>query len=138
VLESRAALRARDLDIQHLKLPLAKRRRMQFGRSCEALTERIEQLSLSIEALEACEAEVPAPATAPEATAKTKPVRKPLPAHLPREPVVRAPVAPGCDCPACGGTLRALGEDVSEILKYVHGHFKVIRQIRPRSRSFKK
>jgi transposase len=37
VLESRAALRSRDLEIQHLKLLLAKLRRMQFGRSSDLL-----------------------------------------------------------------------------------------------------
>jgi transposase len=132
VLESRAALRTRDLEIQHLKLLLSKLRRMQFGRSSEALDERIEQLELSIEELEASEAQVPSPAAGPQAPPKMKPVRKPLPANLPREPVVHAPVAPGCDCPACGGKLRALGEDVSEILEYVQGHFKVIRHIRPK------
>jgi hypothetical protein len=44
VRESREALRNRDLQIEHLKLMLAKLRRMQFGRSSEALDERIEQL----------------------------------------------------------------------------------------------
>jgi transposase len=131
VLESRAALRTRELEIQHLKLLLAKLRRMQFGRSSEALDERIEQLELSIEELETSEAQAPCTVDPPTAL-KSKPVRKPLPANLPREPVMHAPVAPGCDCPACGGKLRALGEDVSEILEYVAGHFKVIRHIRPK------
>jgi transposase len=132
VLESRAALRTRELEIQHLKLLLAKLRRMQFGRSSEALDERIEQLELSIEELETSEAQAPPCTFGPSVAPKNKPVRKPLPAHLPREPVLHAPVAPGCNCPTCGGTLRALGEDVSEILEYVHGHFKVIRHIRPK------
>jgi hypothetical protein len=132
VLESRAALRTRELEIQHLKLLLAKLRRMQFGRSSEALDERIEQLELSIEELETSEAQAPPCTFDPPVTPKNKPVRKSLPANLPREPVLHAPVAPGCNCPACGGTLRALGEDVSEILEYVAVHFKVIRHIRPK------
>ena len=33
-------------------------------------------------------------------------------------------------CPDCAGTLKPLGEDVSEILEYVPEHFKVIRQVR--------
>jgi hypothetical protein len=35
-------------------------------------------------------------------------------------------------CPDCGGKLKPLGEDVSEMLEYVPGHFKVIRQVRPK------
>ena len=130
VLDSRAALRTQALQIEHLKLLLAKLRRAQFGRSSEARTERIDQLELSIEELEASEAQSAPAATV--ATSKKKPVRKPLPANLLREPVIHPPIAPGCDCPSCGGKLRGLGEDTSEILEYVPGHFKVIRHIRPK------
>ncbi len=35
-------------------------------------------------------------------------------------------------CAACGGTLKPLGEDVSEILEYVPASFKVIRHVRPK------
>lgn len=35
-------------------------------------------------------------------------------------------------CPACGGILKPLGENVSEILEYVPASFKVIRQVRPK------
>lgn len=35
-------------------------------------------------------------------------------------------------CPACGGALKPLGEDVTEILEYVPASFKVIRQVRPK------
>ena len=131
VLESRAALRNRDLEIEHLKLMLAKLRRMQFGRSSEQLDERINQLELSIEELEASAVQ-----EAPEADAsevlKGKPVRKPLPPTLLRVPVVHPAVEPGCACPDCGGTLRYLGEDASEVLERVPEHFKVIRHIRPK------
>ena len=33
-------------------------------------------------------------------------------------------------CPSCGGTLRRIGEDVTETLDYVPGRFKVVRHIR--------
>jgi hypothetical protein len=33
--------------------------------------------------------------------------------------------SPQCDGPECGGKLRALGEDSSEILEYVPEHWKV-------------
>src|SRR5580704_16729463 len=35
-------------------------------------------------------------------------------------------------CPDCGGTLRRLGEDVTEMLEYVPARFKVIRTVRPK------
>ena len=53
VLRMRQALAHRDLHIEHLKLLLAKLQRARYGRSSERLDERINQLELSIEALEA-------------------------------------------------------------------------------------
>ena len=35
-------------------------------------------------------------------------------------------------CPACGGTLKPLGEDLTEVLEYVPASFKVIRIVRPK------
>jgi transposase len=62
--------------------------------------------------------------------APSKPVRRPLPAALPRETESIEP--PQKACPDCGGTLRRLGEDVSETLEYVPARFKVIRTVRPK------
>ncbi len=62
--------------------------------------------------------------------APRKPVRRPLPPELPRETKTIAPVQEAC--PGCGGKLRQLGEDVSEILEYVPARFKVIRTVRPK------
>jgi transposase len=53
-----------------------------------------------------------------------------LPEHLPRETHTHAPEETAC--PACGGTLKPLGEDVTESLEYVPASFKVIRQVRPK------
>lgn len=122
----RATVRYRDLQIEKLKLQLAKLRRMQFGRSSEKLAQQIEQLELLIEELET-PAAMPARASAPSTPASS--AQRALPEHLPRESVVHAPV---CACPDCGGTLRDLGEDVSEILDYVPSHWKVIRHVRPK------
>ena len=69
-----------------------------------------------------------APASAPA----SKPVRKPLPDHLPHEPHVHEPSTGACNCPQCGGTLRALGEDVSEVLEYVPEDWKVHKHVRPK------
>lgn len=52
------------------------------------------------------------------------PYRKPLPEHLPRQEEVHEPA---CTCPNCGGVMRKLGEDVTEVLDYVPASFKVIR-----------
>ncbi len=105
-------------------------KRARFGTSSEKLGTRLEQLELAIEALEVDEAErlagTPVVAEAREA-ARLKPARRDLPAHLPRESVVHA--GP-CACPACGGSLRRIGEDVTESLDYVPGRFKVVRHVR--------
>ena len=36
------------------------------------------------------------------------------------------------NCPDCGGTLKKLGEDASEVLEYIPAKFVVIRHVRPR------
>src|SRR6202022_2428276 len=59
-----------------------------------------------------------------------KPARRPLPEHLPREVRKYPPKQKACS--DCGGELKHLGEDVSEILEYVPARFKVIRQVRPK------
>lgn len=131
VLSMRQLIARRDLQIEHLKLTLAKLRRAQYGRSSEALDERMNQLELSIEELEATQAQDLCSFEAVE-PAKDKPVRKPLPAQLPRETLCHQPVPSGSPCPHCGGKLRYLGEDVSEILEHIPEQFKVIRHVRPK------
>lgn len=97
---------------------------------------QIEQLELKLEDLEANRAakeqqqehKLPASvATVPTST--NKPTRGPLPGHLPRETKIHVPDPQ--TCPECGGQLRKLGEDVSEILEYVPARFRVIRHVRP-------
>jgi transposase len=128
-------LASRDTEIEHLKLLIAKRRRMQFGRKPEKLARQIEQLELRLDELQATQAEnttgshTPAVA-APVAIVAAKPARKPLPEHLPRE--VRKYPPKQKACPDCGGKLNFLGEDISEILEYVPARFQVIRQVRPK------
>jgi transposase len=136
VLERTAALEAahallasRQVEIEQLKLQIARLRRMQFGRSSEQLSEQISQLELKLEELETQEATLPS--TAPATVARKKSARRPLPPHLPRELHVHEPDC-ACSCPACGGALRPLGEDVAELLEYVPEHWKVIRHVRPK------
>ncbi|MBU9173023.1 IS66 family transposase [Burkholderia gladioli] len=131
VAELRQQLSSRSLEIEHLKLTIAKLRRMQFGRKSEKLDRQIEQLELRLEDLQADEGAADV-AAAPEAKRPRRegPSRKPLPEHLEREERVHLPADD--DCPDCGGQLKPLGEDVAEQLEYVRAHFRVIRHRRPK------
>lgn len=129
-----ANLLSRDILIERLKIELARLKRVRFGRSSESLDTKIAQLEFTLEELEASETQIAAPITAlptpyAQPIERTKPVRKPLPAHPPREVVTHQSA---CSCPECGGELKRLGEDVAEVLEYVPSHFKVIRHVRPK------
>lgn len=117
------------LKIAQLEARIAKLKRMQFGQSSEKIAREIEQLELELDALH--EEEAHAAARRPAAAQKLieTPYRKPLPEHLPRQEEVHEPP---CTCPNCGGTMRKLGEDVTEVLDYVPASFKVIRHVRPK------
>jgi hypothetical protein len=117
-------LLSRDSEIEHLKLVIAKLRRMMFGTKSEKVRHEIEQLELRLKELEARESERSA-TTAALTDAKSKLMRRPLPEHLPRE--VNTHLPDEVACTQCGGELRKLGEDVSEMLEYVPASFKVIR-----------
>jgi transposase len=135
LLSKNAQLQSRDNEIEYLKLLIAKLRRMQFGRKSEKLDRQIEQLELRLDELETARAEkavsseTPA-AVAPAAQVAAKPTRRPLPEDLPREVKKYPPKQTAC--PDCGGELKHLGEDISEILEYMPAHFKVIQQVRPK------
>ena len=130
------AVKLTTLQIEKLKLQLARLRRMKFGQSSERLTLLADQLELTLEDLEAEHAHaacVVAGDVSPEVLQAPgrKPRREPLPAHLPRQEVIHpAPEADGCT--ACGGTMSALGEDVTEVLEYVPARFQVMRYVRPK------
>ncbi|MAE43833.1 MAG: IS66 family transposase [Magnetovibrio sp.] len=131
---AREGLKAKALEIEKLKIQLARLKRMKFGRSSEKLNREIEQLELLLEDLEA---DAPGPAepegesaeTAKEDTdrAERKPRRK-FPDHLRREDIRHDPDP---SCPECGGDMRHVGEDVTEVLDYIPGRFRVIRHLRP-------
>jgi transposase len=128
VLRQRAQLAANTLEIEHLKILIAKLRRAQFGRSSEKLAHEINQLELRLEELQSGQAQATC-VVAPSASASAPPVRRPLPEHLPREAVMHRPP---CTCPDCGGEMRQIGEDLAEVLDYVPARFKVIRHVRPK------
>jgi transposase len=120
--------------VAYLKLLIAKMKRERFGQSAERGRKLLDQLELQLEELEASATEdaVAAGSAAPDAPSvpsltRKKPVRGPLPAHLPRERVV---VPAPCSCPCCGGKLIKLGEDVTETLEVVPRQWKVIQTVR--------
>jgi transposase len=129
-------LLSREQEIESLKLFLAKLQRWQFGRKSEKLARQIDQLELRLEDLEQTKAAAEsAPAANPSSAASrprtTKPAkRRPLPEHLPRTTQTHQPKS--SQCPDCGGELRKLGEDVSEMLEYIPALLQVIRHVRPK------
>jgi transposase len=132
--DAEAQISGARLEIERLKLLLAKARREQYGQSSERGAKIIAQLELQLAELEETvaqeetAAEMAAPAgPAPRSTSQRKPARRPLPAHLPRERIVHP--AP-CACPKCGGVVRKLGEDVTETLECVPRRWKVVEHVR--------
>lgn len=134
--ESEAQFRA--LLIEKLKYTIRKLRHEQFGPSSErgALLDQLELQLADLEedaAQAAAVARMAAIAAASEKITvasfeRRKPARRPLPAHLPRERIVYpAPTT----CPCCGGgTLRKIGEDVTETLELIPRQWKVIQHVR--------
>lgn len=128
----RVALTSSAQQIEHLKLMIEKLRRRHFGAKSEKMAAQLERLELELDELEAaqaCNRAVDA-AEVGEAAAKSRPFRKPLPEHLPREVVTHDPEQ-NC-CPDCGGALKQFGEDVSERLERIPATFKVSRHVRPK------
>ncbi len=124
-----ALLISQKLELEKLRFQIAYLKRMKYGRSSEQLDGELVQMQLCIEDLEASLAAKPLEVRPTPKEPSEKPARRPLPAELPREEVLHENP---CACPDCGGKLRPLGEDVSEMLEYVPSHFKVIRHVRPK------
>jgi transposase len=120
--------------IEHLELVIAKLRRMHFGCKSEKANRHIEQLELQLDGLRALcatPAQKPQPeAAAPEPQGSAQRKSRALPKHLRRETRTHLPERQ--DCPCCGGAMKTLGEDVSEMLEYTPASFFVIRHIRPK------
>jgi len=119
-----ALVKSQALQIEKLKHELAGHRRHRFGSTSETL----DQLNLRLEEEEiaAAKAAKSAPPDASQGASepRAKPKRRPLPADLPRNEQV---LSPGDACGKCGGKLKTLGEDVTEELEYVPGHYVVNR-----------
>ncbi len=134
---AKAGLLLKTLEAEKLKTQIARLKRMSFGASSERVRRELEQLELKLEEIETAEAQAEAAQEAPAAEepvqpsqkeAPAKKQRRKLPEALPRRDIVHEPASA---CPACGGLMRKVGEDVTEILEYIPGRFEVIRHIRP-------
>ena len=121
------------VEIEALKLQILKLRRLQFGNSSEKRAQQIEQLELWVEELETTAAQrscVLAEQAGSTQTPSTPKPRREFPAHLARETQTIAPQE--SSCPDCGGELKHLGDDVSEMLELEPVRFRVIRHVRPK------
>lgn len=121
--------------VTHLKLVIAKLEHNRYAPSSERGRKLLDQAELQLEEFEADAAEE---AVATEVDAdragsvirsftRRKPLRGPLPAHLPRERVV-VPGPTACRC--CGRALSKLGETVTETLESIPRQWKVIQTVR--------
>ena len=129
-----ATLQAHDQLIQSLRLRIARLKKHGFGKSSEKIEREIQQLELALEDLMIAASEssiepfaeieetVPAASEAsmPEKTMRRRPRVSDKAARERRE------LDPGTHCPACGGKLRLVGEDVSKILDIIAAQMKVI------------
>ena len=114
-LESEARAAGAEAIVAHLKLLIAKLKHDRFGASSQRGRKLLDQLEMQLEDLVTAAGEAEAaveqdPAAPVRSATRGKPVRGPLPAHLPRERVVLpSPSA----CPCCGGKLSKLGESMT-------------------------
>ncbi len=131
----------RDETIAKLLAEIARLKRWRFGRSAERMDAALLQLQLALDDLllpadpappapEALPAEESTQIAPSQSVRRLRRVPRALPAHLPREIIVHAPSS--CTCPDCGAAMRKLGEDISELLDFIPGTFKVIRHVRPK------
>lgn len=134
-----ATLRAHDLLVQALRMRIAKLKKQKFGSSSEKIEREIEQLELALEDLKVALAEAddtsPDEDEAPDAedqtdTSPAEPKQRRRPKVSPGTPRERRELDPGQDCPDCGGQLRVVGEDVSELLDMIAAQLKVIEIVR--------
>ncbi len=120
--------------VAHLKLLIAKMKHDRFGASAERSRKLLDQLEMELEELETAAAENEASASGAASEQvnvrpfpRAKPIRGPLPAHLPRERIV---LTSPTSCPCCGGKLVKLGEAVTETLESIPRSYKVIQTVR--------
>lgn len=110
-------------------------KKQKFGASSEKVARNIEQLELALEGLEVARAAIDKSADEDDAVAPPKtssPRRRGKPVLSEHVVAERRTLDPGSQCPDCGGELRLVGEDVSEILDLVAAQLKKIEIARPK------
>ncbi|SFY45513.1 Transposase [Paracoccus pantotrophus] len=127
-----ATLQAPEQLVQALCLRIAKLQKQAFGKSSEKIEREIAQLELTLEDLLVAVAEQSGGPIKEDEPAETdNPVAEPRPRRRPRvsdaAPRERRELDPGPCCPDCGGDLRVVAEDVSELLDLVAARMKVIQ-----------
>ncbi len=127
-----ATLQAHEQLVQALRLRIAKLQKQAFGKSSEKIEREIAQLELALEDLLVAAAEQhDGPIEDDEPSATDAPVAEAKPRRRPRvseaTPRERRELDPGSCCPDCGGDLRVVSEDVSELLDLVAAQMKVIQ-----------
>lgn len=121
-------------EISSFRALVAKLQRMLFGRSSEKSREKIEKkiarAETRITELQNRLGEALSHLNGRRDNAKTSdsPVRKALPATLPRDRQVISPAE--TECPVCSGKLKPLGESISEQLDIINTAFRVIETVR--------
>ena len=122
-------VKALTLKVEQLQHQLSGHNRHRFGSKSEGFN----QLNLTFEEDEQITGAAEAQAGASIEPDPNKPPRQhsrnPLPDHLERNDEV---LLPGEECHRCGGSLKTLGQDVTEELAYLPGRFVVNRIVRPR------
>lgn len=130
-----ATLRAHDALIQTLRLRIAKLKKQVFGQSSEKIEREVEQLELALEDLLIAAAESATTAVhddqheaavevGDDAAVRPSRRRPRVSDSMPRE---RHEMDPGSCCPDCGGDMRVVGEDVSEMLDLIAAQLKVVQ-----------
>lgn len=120
-----AEIKAQAMLIEKLRHQVAGQKAWRYG----STSEQTKQLMLALEASEVAEAAMTAKMKLPSDEPKDKPKRRPIPDYIPRNNIELLPPKDHCKC---GGTLRRIGEDVTEELEYVPGRFVVNKITRPR------
>lgn len=128
-------IKALTMKVEDLQGQLAGHRKARFGSKSESLDQLAFDLQEDTEIAEAAAAQLADTGqnigtVDDDKRKKRKHSRAPLPDHLERQPEL---LSPGETCVDCGGSLRVLGEDVTQELEYIPGRFVVREIVRPRA-----
>jgi transposase len=118
-----AEIKALTLKVEDLQGQLSGHRKARFGSKSESIDQLAFDLQEDREIAEAAadqksEANQNDDTVGDDKPDKPRHSRAPLPDHLERQTGV---LSPGETCAECGGSLRALGEDVTQELEYIPG-----------------